>query len=49
MNSHWNENLINFTIELVSTRFDGQIKIRVSRALVGVNFESNLVKVTKNL
>ena len=32
MNSHWNGNLIIFTMALVSTCFDDQIKIRVSRA-----------------
>ena len=32
MSSCWNENLINFTMELGSTRFDGHIKIRGFRA-----------------
>ena len=32
MNSRWTENLIIFAMALVSTRFDNQIKIRVSRA-----------------
>ena len=33
MNSHWKDNLIIFTMELIPTYSDGRIKIRVFGAL----------------
>ena len=52
MNSRWNENLIIFTMELISTRFDGRIKIRVSRAYQESTPGQtwlNLLKISKEL
>ena len=46
MNSHWTENLIIFAMTLVSTRSNGQIKIRVFGARKS-KLRVNLVKVAK--
>ena len=48
MNSYWNGNFIIFTMALVSSHSGSQIKIRVFGP-TRIDFESNLVKVVKNL
>ena len=48
MNSRWNENLIIFTMALVSTRSIAELKLRFLGPLE-VNFTLNLVKLAKNI